>query len=50
MKSILHFLFVAAFAAGTLAACGGGGSSANSTPAPVTGVATPKAVSAVTAN
>jgi len=47
---MLRAFLVAALAAGFLAACGGGSSSSNSTPSQVTGVATPKAVSAVTAN
>jgi hypothetical protein len=48
---------MAAITGGALAACGGGSSGSNSTPTPtppapaqVTGVATPQAVSVVTAN
>ncbi len=51
MKSVFRFLLVAIVVVQGLAGCGGGSSSAaNSTPTPVTGVATPKAVSVVTAN
>jgi len=50
MKSMLRTFLVATFAAGVLAACGGGSSNSNSTPTQITGVATPQAVSAVTAN
>lgn len=50
MKCLLRFVLLAAVVAEVLAACGGGSSSANSTPTQVTGVATPKAVSVVTAN
>jgi len=49
MKTVLRLLVFAAFAADLLAGCG----SASSTPAaptPVTGIATPQAVSVVTAN
>jgi len=51
MKSMLRLLLLAVIATQVLAGCGGGSSSTtNSTPTPVAGVATPKAVSVVTAN
>jgi hypothetical protein len=52
MKKLVFYLSVCVLT-GTLSACGGGGSAAtSSTPASatVTGVATPSAVSVVTAN
>jgi hypothetical protein len=52
MKNTLCFLLLAATAAGVLAGCGGssGNTNANATPTAAAGVATPKAVSVVTAN
>lgn len=53
MKSMLRLLLLTVITTQVLAGCGGGSSStANSTPTPtpVAGVATPKAVSVVTAN
>jgi len=50
MQNILRLLILAAITVEALAACGGGSSSTNATPTPVMGVATPKTVSAVTAN
>jgi len=52
MKGILGFFLLCITVAGVLAACGGGSSSSStvSTPASVTGVATPQGVSVVTAN
>ena len=53
MHTRLRFLLLAILAADILAGCGGGSASAaNPAPAPtaVAGVATPKAVSVVTAN
>lgn len=51
MKRVWGFLVLAAIAAEVLCACGGGSSASTDTaPAKVTGVATPKSVSVVTAN
>jgi hypothetical protein len=52
MNNTLRLLLLATTTAGVLSACGSGSGTANSTPAPSTaaGVATPKAVSVVTAN
>jgi hypothetical protein len=52
MNNTLRFLILAMTAAGLLSACGSGSGTANSTAAPAAaaGVATPKAVSVVTAN
>ena len=51
MNNTLRLLLLAVTTAGLLSGCGGGSSTSNSTPTPTaTGVATPKAVSVVTAN